>query len=296
MNEPKEDKNILIFSIIAIVAIVGIVGIFGFMKPAEYPNHSAGLYTDSDLVGGATNALACNDPTGRTPIIKSVTPSTANIGQLIQISGAYLTSTVQFYNPAGAKWTYTGSVNSNCGLTTLTVPKDLPVGVYKLAIYKAKNKISNTLPISINPLKCTDSDGGLNYYVKGTTTDSNGQSGTDFCWNYDPLKYGPCQGNTNGCVLAEHYCKDDGTLGKTKYNCPYGCLNGACGATIAPVCGDSDGGLNYNVQGTVQWLNYSQTDRCLGFSNMTEWYCNGNVGDFVIADCDPKSCVNGACV
>lgn len=72
---------------------------------------------------------------------------------------------------------------------------------------------------------CTDSDGGKDYFVKGTVS-ANGQEATDFCYNYDQ-GYGPCEGK-GGCVLAEHSCNKDGTSGKEKYDCPNGCKDGAC--------------------------------------------------------------------
>ncbi|NCO97065.1 MAG: hypothetical protein COY38_03035 [Candidatus Aenigmarchaeota archaeon CG_4_10_14_0_8_um_filter_37_24] len=80
---------------------------------------------------------------------------------------------------------------------------------------------------------CTDSDGGKDYYTKGTTLIKGSQYATDFCWNYDEGKYGSCEGNEEGCVLVEHSCKDywDGTYGygwKEKYKCPNGCKDGAC--------------------------------------------------------------------
>jgi len=88
------------------------------------------------------------------------------------------------------------------------------------------------IPISNRPtanqiksVECADSDGGTNYYVKGTVTVS-GQSVTDFCWNYRD-NYGPCEGNMSGCVLVEHYCAGN-QIGKTQYNCPNGCKDGAC--------------------------------------------------------------------
>jgi len=66
---------------------------------------------------------------------------------------------------------------------------------------------------------CTDSDGGLDYYTKGTVavctfSGTGGGCGVavDYC---------------NGDILTEGYCV--GTDSKTvKYTCPYGCSDGAC--------------------------------------------------------------------
>jgi len=70
-------------------------------------------------------------------------------------------------------------------------------------------------------LTCTDSDGGKNYYVKGTTKDEV-HEGNDFCSDI-------------GTTLNEYYCSyvQKGTdsmyaLGSTIFDCPNGCENGAC--------------------------------------------------------------------
>jgi len=63
------------------------------------------------------------------------------------------------------------------------------------------------------PTTCIDSDGGLNYYLKGTATLSNGTSATDYCPSFT--------------VLAERYCSSE--ISTQSYTCPSGnCTNGAC--------------------------------------------------------------------
>ncbi len=69
-------------------------------------------------------------------------------------------------------------------------------------------------------LVCTDSDGGLNYYSKGTVTGYNEDA---------PIKEissvsDSCSGNT----LHEWICKDLGEYDDESYICPNGCSNGAC--------------------------------------------------------------------
>ena len=71
---------------------------------------------------------------------------------------------------------------------------------------------------------CTDSDGGKNYSVKGTT-------------------YGPHVNNTDTCYqdgigLQEQYCNSLGTQSADYYNCPNGCEDGACVQSVA--CPDID--------------------------------------------------------
>ncbi len=70
----------------------------------------------------------------------------------------------------------------------------------------------------IKPITCTDSDGGKNYYEKGTVT-VDGTSYTDYC--------------VNNYTLKEYFCTEITTSGlggaaEEIYQCPYGCRNGAC--------------------------------------------------------------------
>ena len=64
----------------------------------------------------------------------------------------------------------------------------------------------------LKPITCTDSDGGENYYQKGTVTVNNVKL-TDFCIDSKTLK--------------EHYCVGSNAR-YSNYVCPYGCENGAC--------------------------------------------------------------------
>lgn len=60
---------------------------------------------------------------------------------------------------------------------------------------------------------CTDSDGGLNFDVRGTCTDvASGSEYTDYC---------------DGPLLNEYRCAENGCI-SVQYNCPHGCLNGVC--------------------------------------------------------------------
>ncbi len=64
---------------------------------------------------------------------------------------------------------------------------------------------------------CTDTDGGANYYSKGTAIDSTGTQLEDSC-------------EVNGPNLNEAYCHTDGTAVSSQYYCPEGCdtVTGAC--------------------------------------------------------------------
>ncbi|MCD6477789.1 MAG: hypothetical protein J7K87_02180, partial [Candidatus Aenigmarchaeota archaeon] len=98
------------------------------------------------------------------------------------------------------------SFKVNCGGTTTTTTT-----VTTTTTIKPTTTTLKPTTTTISPY-CTDSDGGVNYYVKGTTTDIEGTA-SDYC--------------EDGKTLVERYCS-----GKyqtiVKYNCPYGCSNGAC--------------------------------------------------------------------
>ncbi len=60
--------------------------------------------------------------------------------------------------------------------------------------------------------ECTDSDGGIEIYTKGTILDAAGKQGIDRC---------------NGRVLEEYYCTETGYLAKSFKLCNQ-CVEGAC--------------------------------------------------------------------
>lgn len=66
---------------------------------------------------------------------------------------------------------------------------------------------------------CTDTDGGLVYTTKGTTTEKLGNTtatGTDVC-----------SSNSTG-YLTEYYCSANNRLTSINYYCTSGCSNGVC--------------------------------------------------------------------
>lgn len=62
------------------------------------------------------------------------------------------------------------------------------------------------------PVTCTETDGGANFFVAGTMT-YIGRQYADFC---------------NGNQLVEYYCQTPTRAAKKAYACPNGCANGAC--------------------------------------------------------------------
>lgn len=68
--------------------------------------------------------------------------------------------------------------------------------------------------------RCSDTDGGINYYVKGTLMMGSDTAGSDFC-------------EDDGITLREESCvpnpgPNQGTMSTNIYKCPNGCKDGAC--------------------------------------------------------------------
>jgi len=61
--------------------------------------------------------------------------------------------------------------------------------------------------------ECDDSDGGINFYTKGTCIDGD-SSDTDYC--------------VTGTTIVEHYCSGSKTCVGWMIGCPGSCINGAC--------------------------------------------------------------------
>ncbi len=139
---------------------------------------------------------------------------------------------------------------------------------------------------------CTDSDGGQNLEVKGTASGIDGGvpvSKTDSCYSTT--------------IVNEAYCYNE-NIYQTSKTCPTGkaCLDGACVASVTPICKDSDNGKDPNVLGTVSGNDeagnrFTNTDSCQTFGSLTEYYCDGTTKKSTPIVCPTgKKCVGGICV
>lgn len=141
-----------------------------------------------------------------------------------------------------------------------------------------------------NTSTCTDSDGGLNYYVGGYTN-----------WINHGMYYDDC---INATVLKEYYCVNEAST-STNFYCNYGCFElsgvGRClkeSEINNYTCIDTDGGLNYNLRGTVYGFAggpnpFNWTDFCsTNGATLTEFYCVGRIPQQTSKSC---TCISGAC-
>lgn len=153
------------------------------------------------------------------------------------------------------------------------------------------------------PEECYDSDGGINYYKKGTLSIDNQKIGIDQCLN-----------STEG-TLMEYFCYSNSTQNYVFYNCPYGCSNGACIKNEEVKCYDSDNGKDYYTKGKTLAYFFGNSvlservDTCfVSGSNITSSSCpagsncfveenylgNNCKGEVVEFQCI-YGCSNGAC-
>jgi len=169
--------------------------------------------------------------------------------------------------------------------------------------------------------QCTDSDGGKNFYVKGTNHGLNSYNGdqVDFCFNYDDLGKIPYENlyRSEGTGVIEHYCDTAGNVANEGYKCELGCKDGAC--IKAPPCLDSDKTSSQNLaiyRGagltpqarpdvfTKGYVNYSSAtgvfnvynDACRSESYLAEGLCQQDKYFGLQGITCPNGCRDGVCV
>mgnify|MGYP001615773828 CR=1 FL=1 len=149
-------------------------------------------------------------------------------------------------------------------------------------------------------ISCSDSDGGLDSFEVGATSNGAGPS-IDYC--------------KDDFSLVEYYCSPNKQVSFSNIACPpdYICRKGKCSVRNFDLsCEDTDEGIDYNNRGEITGVNeegsFSSKDRCTSYSSeskekdiLLEYYCDENSPNefsFEIVDCTEKgeSCVEGACM
>jgi hypothetical protein len=148
------------------------------------------------------------------------------------------------------------------------------------------------LPPYTPQTSCIDTDSGLDYSTAGKITMPNGIILNDYC--------------LSSVYLRERYCASNiDYLQNTKlYECPKLCSNGACVTGInetAQECLDSDGGIDYYVQGETSGPDYmtgemvTLTDHCFNTTDLNEGGCENGYPLWNSYRCE-NSCLDGACI
>lgn len=152
------------------------------------------------------------------------------------------------------------------------------------------------------PETCTDSDGGIEYYEKGTTT-LGALGKTDSCYATGASVKG----------VTEYYCENneiksidyacpgidigDGTI----VRCQYGaCIEDADDYIVDKDCIDSDGGKDYYEKGILtDNKGYTYEDYCTNDNptvNLLERFCAADGTKSSIGYLCPNGCEDGACI
>lgn len=189
------------------------------------------------------------------------------------------------------------------------------------------------LMLSFVSAECTDSDGGKNPAIKGTTSgwnsfdDSSFTTKTDYCYVYgDVVDENLEQCSGEGCGIMEFHCTTGGGsnnlfVGGTFYYCSEGCQDGVCigtsseepefGMGVSSVsvltCDDSDGGKDYYIRGEVTYeavaestgvaSDFQELDFCVNDTILAEQFCNDADGlkEIDYYEC-PNGCDGGVCL
>lgn len=144
---------------------------------------------------------------------------------------------------------------------------------------------------SVSATNCSDTDGGINYFVQGICYENSVIKGTDVCYgNTTCLEYS-CS-SQNKCIKTNMSCANvNGSNGQ--------CVEGAC--QRMPECNDSDGGIQIYWKGVVSYLGVNFEDYCwdngtnvTNSSVLAEFYCDSSYPARILAYCT-NGCLDGAC-
>ena len=236
----------------------------------QHTYSSAGTYTITftvtDASGATTQAtvttmVSAPVPVNQPPVITNVAgPSSLTAGT----SGTW---SVSAYDPDGSYLAYSvnwGEGNSvgqqmpaqqqQVGSTATFQHTYYNAGTYTITFTVtdsagAAKQTTATVAVSEGTAaKCTDTDGGVNIYVKGTTTGATSPGGqviteTDIC---------------GSDMVTEYYCKSDGYMSLQVTPCPsgYQCGDGACvksGSNQPPVITSVGGPTSINANQAGTW-------------------------------------------
>jgi len=171
-------------------------------------------------------------------------------------------------------------------------------GIYALAPANllCPNGCSNGACVESSEDFCVETEAGdislfdtrINYYSRSTLIFQKSQgrnSITESC--------------VNSTHLREYYCNGLEPY-EVLYECPNGCVDGACNSS-APFCFEYDNGVNYYVFGGISntmsdGSGGTAYDSCINLTYLNEFYCNPDFSRSMKAYECPNGCMAGACI
>ncbi len=163
-------------------------------------------------------------------------------------------------------------------------------GKINVETYLCKNDCKSGIcidPVLTSIAECTDSDNGINQYVKGEALSRNElndfklSKNPDTCIDENTLQEAYCIGIYSSIkqVDCQKGCKDDVCLGEPEFE-----------QESLIDCIDSDTGRNYYVKGTVRsGLGKKVIDRCNSAHELIEYFCRNDPS----FDAETHRCVHG---
>jgi hypothetical protein len=206
-------------------------------SPSNKGTHYLKAFYDDRTTSSCTSVLVGGTDTTSTTTIPSCSISYGTVSSEYSIEyGNYKIYATQGVNNLAA----TISIKDSGGNVVETGPinqgdsYDFPISQLKISVIKVYATSDGTVvgvELTVTQkgcIVCTDSDGGINYYEKGTVTKGS-ISKTDEC--------GYC---TGACIrgqecppvqcgaVKEYYCSGNDIAETNYYVCPQGCVDGAC--------------------------------------------------------------------
>ncbi len=214
----------------------------GACKAACNPNWTCGSWSNcsnNKQMRVCTDSNNCNSIIGKPAESQSCVYSCNDSDSGIDYNNY---GTVTYGGNSYSDWCSTNNGNggqvSSCSGPSCTLIEqycDSTIGGVNYKSYVCPNGCLNGACNANQTTTCTDSDGGENYYVKGTLTGIyNGApiSLDDFCIDRTNSQNGAVVGQCSGsnCQVGERVCNSSNPTdyGTKYYTCPNSCTNGAC--------------------------------------------------------------------